>query len=131
MISFGFALQRLLKGFIRGVREPEFRALLFVLFVTLLGGTLFFRAFEGWSLTDSFYFAVMTLATISPEGFALTSVVAKMFAVVYVIGGLGVLVSFALLLAGYISGTARPRARTTTDLEKTGTIGFDADNRKP
>jgi hypothetical protein len=49
-------------------------------------------------------YSVMTPATASPDGFRLTTDFAKLFTVVFVVGGLGVMLSFALLLAGYITG---------------------------
>jgi hypothetical protein len=105
MISLGFALLRLWQGFTRGFRDTRLRALLLVLFVTILGGTSFYHSVEGWSWVDSIYYSVMTLATASPDGFRLTSDFTKLFTVVFVIGGLGVMLSFALLLASYITGT--------------------------
>ncbi|MDO6966536.1 potassium channel family protein [Rhizobium alvei] len=103
MVSFGFALVRLLKGLIRGFRDPDFRALLFVLALVLLGGTLFYHQAEGWSWVDSLYRSTMILATITPEGFVLTSDMAKLFTVVYVIAGLGVMISFAVTLGRHIA----------------------------
>jgi hypothetical protein len=47
----------------------------------------------------------MTLVTASPDGFRLTSDFAKIFAVVFVMGGRAVMLSFALLLASYITVT--------------------------
>lgn len=47
----------------------------------------------------------MILVTINSDGFKLTSDFAKLFTVVFVIGGLGVMLSLVLLLASYITGT--------------------------
>ena len=103
MMSLGFALARLGKGFVRGFRDPEFRALLVVLGLTIAGGSIFYRSVESWSWVDSFYFAVMTLATLSPEGFRLTSDFSKLFTAVYVLGGLGVMISFSVTIGGHIA----------------------------
>lgn len=102
MLSLGFALLRLFKGVYRGLSDPDFRALLLVLLVVVLGGTLFFHAQEGWSWVDSAYFSVMTLATIAPEGFVLTSEFSKIFAIAYVIGGLGVMISFVMMIGRHV-----------------------------
>ena len=104
MTSLAFALPRLGKGFARGLGDPAFRALALVLLATLLGGSIFYHSAEGWNWVDSIYFAVLTLATISPEGFRLTSDLTKLFTVVYVIGGLGVMISFAVVLGRHIVG---------------------------
>jgi len=104
MSSLAFALLRLGKGFARGLGDPEFRALTLVLLATVLGGSIFYHSIEGWNWADSIYFAVLMLATLYPEGFRLTSDFAKLFTVVYVIGGLGVMISFAVVLGRHIIG---------------------------
>jgi hypothetical protein len=106
MTSLGLALLRLGKGFARGLRDLEFRALLLVLVGILLGGTIFFHSTEGWSWTDAIYFAVMTLATISPPGFTLTSDLSKVFMIVYVIGGMGAMISFVIAIGRHIVGSS-------------------------
>jgi Ion channel len=45
-------------------REPQFRSLVFLVVVTLLGGTVFYSLEEGWSTVDAFYFSVTTLTTV-------------------------------------------------------------------
>ena len=64
MISFLAALARLFRGLWLGFRDPEFRALFFLVGMLLLGGTLFYRRFEGWGVLDSLYFSFVTLTTI-------------------------------------------------------------------
>ena len=107
MISLGLALVRLGKGLVRGFADPDFRALLLVLLLTILGGTLFYHEVEGWGWLDAAYRATLLLATITPDGFALTAPISKIFTIVYVIAGVGVMISFAVTLAGHI---ARPSA---------------------
>jgi voltage-gated potassium channel len=104
MFSLGFALLRLWQGFTRGFSDTRLRALLLVLFVTMLGGTSFYPNVEGWSWVDPIYYSVMTLATASPDGFRLTSDFAQTLHGCLRDRGLGVMLSFALLLASYITG---------------------------
>jgi hypothetical protein len=60
MIQFLLTLRRLVRG-ITGAwrRDPQFRSLTFLVVFTLLSGTLFYRAVEGWSTVDAFYFSVL------------------------------------------------------------------------
>jgi hypothetical protein len=63
MTSFFITLYRFLRAIRRGLREPEFRTLFFVLILTLASGTLFYSTVEGWGAIDSLYFSVITLTT--------------------------------------------------------------------
>jgi hypothetical protein len=42
-------------------RDPQFRSLVLLVLITLLGGTIFYSSVEGWSIVDAFYFSVTTL----------------------------------------------------------------------
>lgn len=63
MHAFVLALRRLLKSLWQGTADPEFRALLGLLAILLVIGTIFYRSIEGWTLLDTLYFSVSTLAT--------------------------------------------------------------------
>jgi len=79
----------------RGVREdPEFRALFVVVGIVLAGGTLFYWQAEGWSVVDSLYFCVITMATIGYGDLAPTSPLSKLFTVGFVILGVGLFATF-------------------------------------
>jgi len=79
----------------RGVRDdPEFRALLFAFGFVLAGGTLFYWRAEGWSLVDSLYFCVITLATIGYGDLAPASPLSKLFTVGFVVLGVGLFATF-------------------------------------
>ncbi len=70
--------------------------------VTLLAsGTFFYWRFEDWSVVDSLYFSVITLTTVGYGDLAPTTTGSKVFTVVYVLLGLGVLVSFLSAVAGH------------------------------
>jgi voltage-gated potassium channel len=80
---------------------------LFVL--TLFGaGTVFYTAVEGWSVLDSLYFSVMTLLTVGYGDFVPTTAGSKVFTMLYVIVGAGVLVGFITLVAREAMGLPRP-----------------------
>ncbi|MCA9897223.1 MAG: two pore domain potassium channel family protein [Anaerolineales bacterium] len=94
-------LLRLVRGIRDGLKEPEFRGLFWSVVIILLSGTWFYHAVEGWSWLDAFYFSVITLTTVGYGDFSPQTAVGKIFTVVYIVLGLGVLSSFLLLLANY------------------------------
>ncbi|MFZ1395591.1 MAG: potassium channel family protein [Candidatus Promineifilaceae bacterium] len=94
-------LLRLIRGIRDGLKEPEFRGLFWSVVIILLSGTWFYHAVVGWSWLDAFYFSVITLTTVGYGDFSPQTAVGKIFTIVYIILGLGVLSSFLLLLANY------------------------------
>jgi voltage-gated potassium channel Kch len=69
--------------------------------ILLASGTVFYWRFEGWSVVDSLYFSVITLTTVGYGDLAPTMTSTKLFTVVYILLGLGVLVSFLSAVAGH------------------------------
>ncbi|MCA9919003.1 MAG: two pore domain potassium channel family protein [Anaerolineales bacterium] len=94
-------LLRLVRGIRDGLKEPEFRGLFWSVMLILLAGTWFYHAVEGWSWLDAFYFSVITLTTVGYGDFSPQTSIGKIFTIVYIVLGLGVLSSFLLLLANY------------------------------
>lgn len=83
----------------RGLRDPEFRALLLTV-VGLLGtGTWVYSRFEGWSVLDSLYFSVITLTTVGYGDLTPTRPGTKVFTMVFIIVGIGILLAFINLVA--------------------------------
>ena len=99
MISFFITLTRFLRAIRHGLRDPEFRALLFVLIVTLAGGTVFYSVAENWEVIDSFYFSVITLTTIGYGDLHPTTPFSKLFTVLYIFLGIGIIMTFINKLA--------------------------------
>lgn len=92
--SFGAAVRR-------GLSDARFRALGFLVTVLLAGGTVFYWRLEDWSVLDSLYFSVITLTTVGYGDLAPTTAPTKVFTMIYVLLGLGILVSFLGLVAGH------------------------------
>jgi voltage-gated potassium channel len=80
-------------------RDSKARPLLYLTMIVLLGGTLFYHSVEGWSLLDSLYFCVITLATIGFGDLAPKTDQGKAFTILYIFVGFGVLASFIRLIA--------------------------------
>jgi len=59
----------------------------------LLGTLLFWRV-EGWSVLDSFYFCVLTFATVGGGDMAPETLVGKVFATLIAGAGVGILLGF-------------------------------------
>jgi voltage-gated potassium channel len=75
-------------------RDPQFRSLVFLVVVTLLGGTIFYSLEEGWSVMDAFYFSVTTLTTVGLGDLTPETTLGKLFTVVYIFAGLSIILGF-------------------------------------
>ena len=73
-----------------GVKPPPgFIATMATLFIVLILGTVFYSFQEGWSYVDSFYFSVVTLATVGYGDLHPTTTASKLFTVAYIFIGVG------------------------------------------
>lgn len=63
----------------------------------LLIGTIFYHFAEGWTLINSLYFSVTTLATVGFGDLTPTTDISKLFTVFYILGGIGLIATFANL----------------------------------
>jgi hypothetical protein len=101
MIQFILTLRRLFRAIVGAWRrDPQFRSLKLLVAFTLLSGTLFYRTVEGLSVVDAFYFSATTLTTVGLGDIAPVTTFGKLFTVVYIFAGLGI-------IAGFISTLAR------------------------
>lgn len=91
---FLITLYRLLRGIAAGLRDPEFRALLLLTLTIIFSGTAFYASVEGWGFVDALYFSVITLTTVGYGDLAPTTPASKLFTVVYILLGVGVLLGF-------------------------------------
>jgi voltage-gated potassium channel len=84
------------------LKDPRFRSLLYLVMLTLITGTLFYHSVEGWSLLDSFYFSVITLSTVGYGDFTPKTDVGKIFTVMYIFLGLGIIIGFVTPIGEYL-----------------------------
>ncbi len=78
----------------RSLGDPEFRGLFVLVIVTLAAGTLFYWQIEGWSLLDAFYFCAITLTTVGYGDVSPETAAGKLFTVLYLFTGIGLIVAF-------------------------------------
>jgi voltage-gated potassium channel Kch len=75
-------------------KEPEFRSIFTLVIFTLTLGTVTYHSIEGWTWLDSLYFSVITLTTIGFGDLAPATDIGKIFTIIYVFIGLGILLGF-------------------------------------
>jgi hypothetical protein len=137
MIALYIFFRELIHRIRRGWGDPEFRGLFWTVLAVLAGGTVYYHFREGWSWVDAFYFCVVTLATVGYGDFAPTTTETRLFTVVYIIIGLGLLSSFILKLADVrvTGGETRPLRRfrrTATEVEEQVEANVESeDNTNP
>lgn len=80
------------------IKTPNTRRLIISTILSLLAGTSFYHIFEGWSWIDSIYFSVITLTTIGYGDLAPTTPLSKIFTMVYIFVGIGIIFGFIRLI---------------------------------
>jgi hypothetical protein len=96
-------------------RDPEGKVILVWALAQIMLGTLVYTWLEGWSPVDALYFSVVTLATVGFGDLHPTTDVAKLFTVLYIVGGLGVIAAFISELTKHRASTIA-RIRTRDDV---------------
>ena len=100
MVGLLVMLRRFVRAIVDAWRsDAAFRALLALVASLLVSGTAFFTLVENWSVLDSFYFSVTTLTTVGFGDPAPTTAAGKLFTVLYIFVGLGVIGGFINVLA--------------------------------
>lgn len=82
------------KTIISFLQDDEYRDLLITSIVILMIGTLSYHYLEGWSVIDSLYFSVVTLTTIGYGDFSPQTDAGKIFTILYIVIGIGMILSF-------------------------------------
>jgi len=100
-------------------RQPEGKALVISAISTVAVGTVVYSILEGWSLLDSLYFCVVTLATVGFGDLHPTTDAAKLFTVGYIVVGVGI-------IAGFLSELGKQRSARMEDRLAAGAPTPDA-----
>ncbi|BCY29522.1 potassium channel family protein [Flavobacterium okayamense] len=82
------------KTIISFLQDDEYRDLLITTIIILMVGTLTYHYLEGWSVVDSLYFSVVTLTTIGYGDFSPKTDAGKIFTIIYIVVGIGMILSF-------------------------------------
>ena len=92
-------------------KDPEERAPLVLVISLLIVGAVFYPIVEGWSILDAVFFSTMSLATVGYGDLVPTTSLGKIFTIVYVLGGIGTLVSFFTTLTALTLKLQQQRRR--------------------
>jgi voltage-gated potassium channel Kch len=93
------AFRALARAILAVWRDPETKALPFVAGALVLTGTIFYWRAEDWTFVQSLYFSVVTLATVGYGDLTPTSDGTRIFTIIYILMGLGVLVALGSSIA--------------------------------
>ena len=93
VLRFAHSLWRAWRG------SQDFRVLVRLVVLLLLGGTAFYSVVEDWNPLDAFYFSVTTLTKVGLGDLAPKTAPGKLFTVLYIFVGLGIVGGFINTLA--------------------------------
>ncbi|MEM5611654.1 potassium channel family protein [Bacillus thuringiensis] len=99
MLSFMLTLKRMLKACLRAWKDKEFQVLFVLTILTLISGTIFYSTVEGLRPLDALYFSVMTLTTVGDGQFSSKTDFGKIFTILYIFIGIGLVFGFIHKLA--------------------------------
>jgi voltage-gated potassium channel Kch len=80
-------------------RAPRVQALLLITTLVAAAAALIFRFLEGWNFIDSFYFAVVSMATVGYGDLAPKTNAGKLFTIAFLVVGIGLFVLTVSTLA--------------------------------
>jgi voltage-gated potassium channel len=84
----------LIRTIITFFRDKQYRDLIFTSAVIIGVGTVVYHYLEGLSWFDSLYFSVITLSTVGYGDISPQTIGGKLFTMLYVIIGIGIILSF-------------------------------------
>ncbi|PZX36316.1 ion channel [Roseinatronobacter thiooxidans] len=99
MVSFALTIIRFLRALRRAWRDALFRSSFYLLLLILFSGTMFFVTVEGLRWVDAFYLSVVTLTTLGYGDLHPVTDVGKIFTVIYLFTGMGVVITVVTRLA--------------------------------
>src|SRR4029079_2828838 len=102
LIALWLAVRRLMEGLRAALADRETHVLLIVSTIVVLTGMVFYSAQEGGAPLDALYFTVTTLTTIGFGDFHPVTPLGKIFTIVYVLVGIGLVATTLDTLAGAV-----------------------------
>jgi len=99
MFGYFLLLGSLGRALRHGFKDAEIRAMFGLVAMLLVVGVLFYMHVEKWSFVNSLYFCVVTMATVGYGDITPQTELGKLFTIVYILLGVGILVGFINLLA--------------------------------
>lgn len=84
--------------------DREYRNLLITTIAILMIGTVAYHFLENWSWLDAFYFSFITLTTIGFGDFAPKTDEGKVFTIIYITIGVGIILAFINTLYLHYNG---------------------------
>lgn len=94
--------RRVWRGLRSLVRDPSSRGLLAVALGVIAAGAFIFRQVEDLSWVDSFYFTIVTLTTVGYGDIAPQTTAGKVFTMLYLLIGIGILVALIGEVANHV-----------------------------
>jgi voltage-gated potassium channel Kch len=85
--------------------DAAFRSLARLALIAIGSGTVFYWLFEDLSIVNALYFSTTTLTTVGYGDFSPQTTVGKLFTVVYVLVGVGILLAFLTRVAVQVVDT--------------------------
>lgn len=102
MISFILTSWRMIKAFFRAFKDKDFQALLLLTAIILFSGMMFYSSVEGWSKIDALYYSSMVLTTVGVPNLAPETDFGKIFTIIYLFSGIGVIFGFVRVIAEHV-----------------------------
>lgn len=99
MIHFALTLWQFIRAIRKGLEDPEFQALGALVLIVIGSGTLFYHRVEDMTWIDALYFCVITLTTVGYGDISPHTAIGKLFTIVYIFVGLGLLAAFISYIA--------------------------------
>ena len=97
------------------LKDEDYRKLLFASLIMISIGATFYHFIEGWSWIDCMYFCVITLTTIGYGDFSPQTDGGKIFTMVCILIGLGMILSFINTIYNHYESIKAKRAEEAKD----------------
>lgn len=99
MVSFALTILRFLRALRRAWQDSLFRSSFYMLLLILFSGTMFYATIEGLRWVDAVYLSVVTLTTLGYGDLHPVTDAGKLFTIVYLFTGMGVMITVVTRLA--------------------------------